>query len=149
MNLRNSCIKPTNEATFLGTTFAKWMTREGHINRTRGKIKHRVETLRNLTNWGVPREGLRTFYLSMIRPVLEFGYHLTHDHKPSTDALEVLQSKCIRVITWSSNRTSAKALQENLGVSMKEHPQACRQKALRRYQGSALQDHLDSILESV
>ena len=116
MNLRNSYIKPINEATLLDTTFDKRMTREGHINRIRGKIKHRVDSLRNLTNWGVPREGLRTFYLSMIRPVLEFGYHLTHDHKPSTDALEVLQNKCIRAITWSSNRTLAKALQENLGV---------------------------------
>ena len=150
VNIRNSFIRTTNEATLLGTTFDRRMNRTPHIDRIKGRVQHRIEELQRLTNWGVPKQGLRTFYLSMIRPVLETGYHLTHDHKPSTDALEKIQNRCLRIITWNSTRASIKSLQEGLNLpSVRDHLQSCREKALARYRDSTLQEHLDSILESV
>ena len=150
VTIRNSPIDTTDEATLLGSTFDRKMSRLPLIASIKRKTEPRIKLLQELTDSGVPKEGLRTFYLSMIRPLLETGYHLTHDHKPSTVALEKIQNRCLRVITWSSNRASTRGLQENLRVpSVREHLQSCRQKALRRYQDSSLQDHLNSILETV
>ena len=103
VNIRNSHIRTKNGATLLGTTFDQRMTRAFHIAQIKGKVLHRIETLRHLTNQGFPKRGLRTFYLNMIRPMLKTGYNLTHDQKPSIDKLEKIQSTCLRIITWNSN----------------------------------------------
>ena len=150
VTIRNSPINTTDEATLLGTTFDRKMSRIPLIDSIKRKAEPRIKLLKELTDQGVPKAGLRTFYLSMIRPLLEAGYHLTHDHKPSTDALGKMQNRCLRVITWSSQRAPIRGLQENLRVpSMREHLQKCQRRALARYQNSSLQEHLDSILETV
>ena len=92
MKIRNSYIRTTDEATLLGSTFDRRMTRTAHIGKIKVKAIPRTEALRHLTIQGVPKRGLRTFYLSMIRPILETGYHLTHDHKKSIKDLEKIQN---------------------------------------------------------
>ena len=93
VKIRNSYIRTTDEATLLGSTFDRRMTRTAQIGKIKGKAIPRIEVLRHLTIQGVPKRGLRTFYLNMIRPVLETGYHLTHDHKKSIKDLEKIQNR--------------------------------------------------------
>ena len=150
VKIRNSYIRTTDEATLLGSTFDRRMTRTAHIGKIKVKAIPRTEALRHLTIQGVHKRGLRTFYLSMIRPLLETGYHLTHDHNKSIKDLEKIQNRCLRIITWNPRRVPTRTLRAGLNLpSIQEYLATCRAKALNRYQGSSLQAHLDGILDTM
>ena len=110
----------------------------------------RIEKLRQLQHWGAHQAALKTFYTSMIRPILEIGYHLTHDHKPSLEALQKVQNKCLRMITWTSPHESSKPSHEILQLPyIQSYLEQCRTKALKIYEDSELQQHLSEVLEAV
>ena len=126
------------------------MNLKPHITNLINKTAPRIEKLRQLQNWGAQQAALKTFYTSMIKPILEIGYNLTFDHKPSLEALQKIQNKCLRTITWTRPHESSKPSREihNLPF-IQNHLEQCRTKALRRYQDSELQHHLEDILQTI
>ena len=106
--------------------------------------------MRQLQNWEAQQVALKIFYTSMIRPILETGYHLTYDHKPSLEALQRIQNKCLRVITWTRPHESPRPSHEihNLPY-IQNYLEQYRTKALKCYENSRLQQHLAEVLEAV
>ena len=79
----------------------------------------------------------------MIRPIIETGYHLTYDHKPSLEALQKIQNKYVK---FESSKPSHEIL--NLPY-IQNYLEQCRNKARKRYEDSNFQQHLSEVLEAV
>ena len=88
INVRNNQVEIKDSAVLLGTTLDRTMNLKPHTTNLINKCAPRIEKMRQLQNGG----ALKTFYTSMIRPILETGYHLTHHHKPSLEALQRIQN---------------------------------------------------------
>ena len=150
ITVRNNQVEIQDSAILLGTTLDRTMNLKPHITSLINKTAPRIEKLRQLQHWGAHQAALKTFYTSMIRPILEIGYHLTHDHKPSLEALQKVQNKCLRMITWTSPHESSKPSHEILQLPyIQSYLEQCRTKALKRYKDSELQQHLLEVLEAV
>ena len=150
ITVRNNQVEIQDSAILLGTTLDRTMNLKPHITSLINKTAPRIEKLRQLQLWGAHQAALKTFYTSMIRPILEIGYHLTHDHKPSLEALQKVQNKCLRMITWTSPHESSKPSHEIFQLPyIQSYLEQCRTKALKRYEDSELQQHLSEVLEAV
>ena len=80
ITVRNNQVEIQDSAILLGTTLDRTMNLKPHITSLINKTAPRIEKLKQLQHWGAHQAALKTFYTSMIRPILEIGYHLTHDH---------------------------------------------------------------------
>ena len=139
-----------DSAVLLGTTLNRTMNLKPHITSLINKTAPRIEKLGQLQHWGAHQAALKTFYTSMIRPIIETGYHLTHNHKPSLEALQKIQNNCLRMITWTGTHESPKPSHEILQLPyIQNYLEQCRIKALKRYEDSELQQHLSEVLEAV
>ena len=150
INVRNNQVEIKDSAILLRTTLDRTMNLKPHTTNIINKTAPRIEKLRQLQNWGAQQEVLKTFYTSMIRPVIESAYHLTHNHKPSLEALQKIQNKCLKIKTWTRPRKSAQPSHEILTLPyIQNYLEQCRTKALKRYENSQLQEHLAEILHAV
>ena len=114
ITVRNNQVEIQDLAVLLGTTIDRTMNLKPHITNLINKTAPRIEKMRQLQHWGAQQSALKTFYTSMIRPILETGYHLTYNHKPSLEALQKRQNKCLRMITWTAPHESPKPSHEIL-----------------------------------
>ena len=150
ISVRNNQVEIQDSAVLLGTTLDRTMNLKPHITNLINKTAPRIEKMRQLQNWGAQQAALKSFYTSMIRPIIETGYHLTHDHKPSLEALQKIPNKCLRMITWTRPHESSKPSHEILKLRyIQNYLEQCRTKALKRYENSELQQHLSEVLEAV
>ena len=151
INIRNNQVEIKDSAVLLGTTLDRTMNLKPHTTNLINKCAPRIEKMRQLQNWGAQQAALKTFYTSMIRPILETGYHLTHNHKPSLEALQRIQNKYLRMITWTRPHESSGPSHEILPYLpyLQNYLEQCRTKALKRYENSMLQQHLVEVLEAV
>ena len=106
--------------------------------------------MRQLQNWEAQQAALKTFYTSMIRSIIETGYHLTINHKPSLEALQKIQNKCFKMITPTRLHESSKPRYEILNLPyIQSYLEQCRTKALKLFEDSKLQQHMSKVLEAV
>jgi len=71
-----------------------------HIEAILAKATQRLYFLKQLTRAGVPHSQLRHFYLTVIRPVLEYSSPVWHHliTKKQSDQIEAIQKRAIRII---------------------------------------------------
>ena len=150
ITVRNNQVEIKDSAVLLGTTLDRTMSLKPHTTNLINKTATRIEKMRQLQNWGAQQAALKTFYTSMIRPIIETGYHLTYDHKPSLEALQKIQIKCLKMITWKRPHESSKPSHKILNLPyIQNYLEQCKTKALKHYEDTKLQQHLSEVLEAV
>jgi len=79
------------------TSDLKWNT---HIDKICAKASSRLYFLKQLKRAGLAADQLRHFYLSTIRPILEYCYVVWHHGltKTQVEQLEAVQRRAIRII---------------------------------------------------
>ena len=143
ISVRNNHVEIKDSAVLLGTNLDRTMNLKPHVTSLINKKAPRIEKMRRLQNWGARQAALKTFYTSVIRPIRETGYHLTFDHKPRLEALQKIQNKCLKMITWTRSNESSKSSHEILNLPyIQHHLDQCRTKALKRYEDSKHQQNL-------
>ncbi|UYV84372.1 hypothetical protein LAZ67_X001961 [Cordylochernes scorpioides] len=73
--LSNSIIKYSDSPRYLGVTLYTALTFEKHIETMINKAKNRLRILKKISglNWGANANILRTTYLALVRPILEYA----------------------------------------------------------------------------
>ena len=127
--------------------------RQSHAtrNHSRPTTEHdgtpRITKLIELRNWGATKQSLRLIYLTLIRPIMETGYHLGIHVPKYMKKLQIIQNKCLRTIVWAPYREPSEPLHHLLRVPPIEEYLANRhEKALQRYQGSSLQESINTAI---
>ena len=108
-------IKDEEYHTHLGITLSSDATWGEHINNIYKKAAYRLNLLRML-KYDLDRKSLIRFYLSFIRPILEYGNIIWDGcNKLQSDLLESIQLDAARIITGLRRGTSHSVLYEELG----------------------------------
>ena len=150
LKMAGTDIETTDRATLLGTTLDPRMNMMPHLDTIKQKIAPRIKKLIELRNWGATKHSLRLIYLSLIRPIMETGYHLGLQEPKYMKKLQIIQNKCLRTIVWAPYREPSEPLHIQLQVPpIKEYLQKRQQKALSRYQGSELQKSINSAISAM
>ena len=76
ITMRGTPIDIAENATLLGTTLDTRLNMMANLNTIKQKIAPRKLT--ELRNWVATKPTLRLIYLSVIRPIMEAGYHCSH-----------------------------------------------------------------------
>ena len=140
-------IVPTDKATLLGTTLDPRLNMKENLATIKQKIAPRITKLIELRNWGATKQSLRLIYLTLIRPIMETGYHLGIHVPKYMKKLQIIQNKCLRTIIWAPYREPSEPLHHLLRVPPIEEYLANRhEKALQRYQGSRLQESINTAI---
>ena len=140
-------IVPTDKATLLGTTLDPRLNMMENLATIKQKIAPRITKLIELRNWGATKQSLRLIYLTLIRPIMETGYHLGIHVPKYMKKLQIIQNKCLRTIIWAPYREPSEPLHHLLRVPPIEEYLANRhKKALQRYQGSRLQESINTAI---
>ena len=74
--MRGIPIDITEKATLLGTTLDTRLNMMANLDIIKHKVAPRIRKLEELRNWGPTKPTLRLIYLSLIRPIMEAGYHI-------------------------------------------------------------------------
>lgn len=111
----NQTITDEASHTHLGITLSSDATWGEHINTIYDKAACRLNTLRML-KYDLDRKSLIRFYLSFIRPILEYGNIIWDGcNKQQSDLLESIQLDAARIITGLRRGTSHSILYDELG----------------------------------
>ena len=113
------CIRIADEKshTCLGITFASDATWGEHIQNTYNKAAYCLNITRML-KYDLDRRSLNRFYISFIRPILEYGNVLWDDcTKQQADLHESIQLDATRIITGLRRGTSHQVIYNELGWS--------------------------------
>ena len=118
-----------------------------NLDSIKQKIAPRIKKLIELRNWGATKQALRLIYLSLIRPIMETGYHLGLPQLKYLKQLQVIQNKYLRTIVWAPYREPSEPLHTLLRIPpIKEYLTKRQKKALSRYQGSELQKSINTAI---
>jgi hypothetical protein len=115
INLDGIQIQETTQFTNLGITLTKNMSWKPHIDKLIDKASKRVTMLKRYQH-KLPRPALETIYLTMIRPVLEYG-NIIYDNCPNyiNNKLEAVQRRAALICTGAYRHTENKRLLNELG----------------------------------
>ena len=99
---------------FLGVTFDRQLTFNGHIDILVKKVKTRLKIMQTLKGktWGQNRSDLRIVYLTYIRSCIDYccAAWAPSTSKTSLDKLETVQNSAARIITQCTKTTQTDAL---------------------------------------
>ena len=103
--------------THLGITFSSDATWDEHIRIIYKKAAYRLNIMRML-KYDLDRKSLFRFYISFVRPTLEYGNILWDNcTKDQAKLLESIQLDAIRIITGLRRGTSHEVLYAEVGLS--------------------------------
>lgn len=93
-------IEVVSKAKLLGLTISNDLKWNAHIENTSKKVSSRLYFLRQLKRTKLPSEDLLLFYITCIRPCVEYGCEVFHDSLPKylSDDLEKLQKRACKII---------------------------------------------------
>ena len=125
----NTTIKQTPSLTSLGVTITQNLSWNEHIFKQIDKASKRLFILRKY-KYLLPRIALERIYISMIRPVLEFGNVIYDSSSLSTgQALETIQRQAAIIVSGAYRHTSHNLLLYELGwndlASRRTHHKLC------------------------
>ena len=95
ITMRGIPIDITEKATLLGTTLDTRLNMMANLDIIKQKIAPKIRKLEELRNWGATKPTLRLIYLSLIRPIMEAGYHIGLHQPKYLEKLQILQNKCV------------------------------------------------------
>ena len=100
LNWRSKLIWLAVEKPDLSLYLDSNLTWHTHIDTMLSKSTQRLYFLKQLSCAGVPQTQLRHFYLTVIRPVLEYAAPVWHHliTKTQADQIEAIQKRAIRII---------------------------------------------------
>ena len=105
-------LKDESTQTHLGLTFATW---GDQINKIYEKAAYRLYLIR-LLNYDLDRKSLTRFYMTYIRPILEYaGIIWDICTKTQSDLLESINLEAVRIISGLRRGTSQAVLYRELG----------------------------------
>ena len=112
----NVVIKDNKTHTHLGITFSSDATWGDHTQKIYEKAATRLNIMRML-KYDIDRKSLHQFYISFIRPTLEYG-NIIWDNctKQQSDLLESIQLDAARIITGLRKGTSHDILYKETGL---------------------------------
>ena len=111
----NVAIEENTEFSILGVTIVNDMTWGSHILKLISKASKRLYVLRKYRDI-LPRKALETIYISMIRPILEYGDVLYNSMPLSTGRLlENIQRQAAIICSGAYRHTSYEKLLSELG----------------------------------
>lgn len=114
----HSAIPTSNKAKFLGLTFDKTLSWIPHINNITNKLTSTINILKHLTGyrWGANKKSLLKVYRACIKSLLNYGAPAFHNaSKTALKKLDLIQSKCLRIINNSHLSTPIAAMQASTG----------------------------------
>ena len=115
--LGNSELKEVKTHKQLGVTFNNKMNFNDHVIECIEKAMKRLTTLKCIQH-KFPRQSKLQIYISFIRPVLEYGWHLYDSCTQNVlDKLEKVQREAVLIITRAYKRTSKSNLLNEVGLS--------------------------------
>ena len=113
----NITIHDEKTHTHLGITFSSDATWDEHIQSIYKKTAYRLNIMRML-KYDLDRKSLNRFYISFIRPMLEYGNILWDNcTKQQSDLLESIQLDAARIITGLRKGTSHQVLLNEAGLA--------------------------------
>ena len=113
----NIIIEDEKSHTHLGITLSSDATWGEHIQNIYNKAAYRLNIMRML-KYDLDRKSLNRFYISFIRPMLEYGNILWDNcTKQQSDLLESIQLDAARIITGLRKGTNHDMLYAELGIS--------------------------------
>ena len=116
-NFNNVIIEDQKTHTHLGITFSSDATWDEHIRIIYKKAAYRLNIMRML-KYDLDRKSLFRFYISFVRPTLEYGNILWDNcTKDQVKLLESIQLDAIRIITGLRRGTSHEVLYAEVGLS--------------------------------
>ena len=112
----NIVIKDNKTHTHLGITLSSDATWAEHIQKIYEKAAIRLNIMRML-KYDIDRKSLLRFYISFIRPILEYG-NIIWDNctKQQSELLESIQLDAIRIITGLRKGTNHDVLYNEVGL---------------------------------
>ena len=112
----NVVIKDNKTHTHLGITFSSDATWGDHTQKIYEKAATRLNIMRML-KYDIDRKSLNQFYISFIRPTLEYGNIIwDNSTKQQSDLLESIQLDAARIITGLRKGTSHDILYKETGL---------------------------------
>ena len=98
--INNKNVEVVTVVKLLGVTLSNDLKWNSHIANTCKKVSTRLYFLRQLKRAGLPPEDLIQFYVTCIRPVIEYACEAFHDSLPQylSNDLERLQKRAFRII---------------------------------------------------
>ena len=113
----NITIQDEKTHTHLGITFSSDATWDEHLQSIYKKTAYRLNIMRML-KYDLDRKSLNRFYISFIRPMLEYGNILWDNcTKQQSDLLESIQLDAARIITGLRKGTSHQVLLNEAGLA--------------------------------
>ena len=93
----------------LGIWLANNLSWDKHMDVTLKKTSTRIYFLKQLKRGGLSAEDLTTFYITIVRPVMEYACQVWHSGltKGQADALEAVQKRAMRIIFPDKNYNCA------------------------------------------
>ena len=111
----NVAFKDESTQTHLGLTFASDATWGDQINKIYEKAAYRLYLMR-LLKYDLDRKSLTRFYMTYIRPILEYASIIWDNcTKTQSDLLESINLEAVRIITGLRRGTSHAVLYRELG----------------------------------
>jgi hypothetical protein len=113
--MNNTPLKQVNEECYLGMVIQSNMSWKLHLNKIISKASRKIGLLHKMRN-NLPRSALSKYYISFIRPVLEYG-SVVFDNCTAHEShsLEQVQRRAAVLCTGAFKRSSYKCLLEELG----------------------------------
>ena len=115
----NNCALPiSHEVKFLGVLFTYNLTWNNYIKHIISKANKACNILKSLsgTYWGADPKVLLLLYKSLVRSHFEYGFYCFAADVKIVNSLDVLQNKCLRVITGAFRSTPVNAMQIDCSV---------------------------------
>jgi hypothetical protein len=121
IDLGDVTVEPVDSTRILGVFLDTKLRWKEHLAKTQEKMTTRINALTRLTGstWGFPLIQARQVYNTIIRPAMTYGALAWH--QPTTDSrrltggitpkLEIIQNKCLRVITGAFRATPIRSLE--------------------------------------
>lgn len=113
INYNNYPLTNLSEVRFLGVIFSHNLTWNNYLKHIMNKANKAFTVLKSLsgTYWGADPKILLTLYKSLVRSHFEYAFYCIAADKKSVNNLNIIQNKCLRLITGAFNSTPINALQ--------------------------------------
>lgn len=114
----NSVLTISHEVKFLGVIFSYNLTWNNYIKNITSKLNKVCKILKSLASsyWGADPKILVLLYKSLVRSHFEYGFYCFAADTKIVISLDVLQNKCLRIITGAFRSTPINAVQIECNV---------------------------------
>ena len=115
----NDFIEAEKNFKFLGLTLDPGLTLKKHAQVTAERASRRLNILKRLRgkNWGISPKLIITSYKTLIRPIIEYPpFAFLEMAKCNQNKLNTIQNQAIRIATQWPPKTSAKAMNQKVGL---------------------------------